>query len=236
MVWARARLRHARNVETQSRVAEVGRARSEYDAWLGLLEAALGESEDGARWEAAVPKPAADRPVKAPLLSRAEITVDGRAARGWVRRLLRRAVPVAARRLDGLALLEAAVCLDDARVDALARTAGAEPQPVRVAGQLAALPLLQTCGRGLAPELPAAWWEGYCPLCGAWPVLAEYTGLERTRQLRCGRSAAAARDGRSRRCAACSAPRPTTRTSVTWRQRKTSGCVGSRGARRARDT
>ena len=56
-----------------------------------------------------------------------------------------------------------------------------------MAGQLAALPLLQTCGRGLAPELPAAWWEGYCPLCGAWPVLAEYTGLERTRQLRCGR-------------------------------------------------
>ena len=158
---------------------------SDLEAWLGLLEAALGETEDGARWEAAVPKPAADRPVKAPLLSRAEITVDGRAARGWVRRLLGRAVPVGTRRIDGLALLEAAVCQDDTRVDALARTAGTEPQPVRVAGQMAALPLLQTCGRSLAPELPAAWWEGYCPLCGAWPVLAEYTGLERKRQLRC---------------------------------------------------
>ena len=187
MLWAHARFRHARNVETQTRLAEVRRARPESEAWLGLLEAALGESEDGARWEAAVPKPAADRPVKAPLLSRAEITVDGRAARGWVRRLLGRAVPVGTRRIDGLALLEAAVCQDDTRVDALARTAGTEPQPVRVAGQMAALPLLQTCGRSLAPELPAAWWEGYCPLCGAWPVLAEYTGLERKRQLRCGR-------------------------------------------------
>src|SRR5256885_10625390 len=27
----------------------------------------------------------------------------------------------------------------------------------------------------------------YCPLCGVWPVVAEYTGLERKRQLRCGR-------------------------------------------------
>src|SRR2546422_8779485 len=115
---------------SQSRVAEVRRARPEAEAWLGLLEAALGESEDGARWEAAVPKPAADRPVKAPLLSRAEIAVDGRAARGWVSGLVRRAVPVRARRLDALALLEAAVCQDDERVDALARTAGAEPPPV----------------------------------------------------------------------------------------------------------
>src|SRR3989442_6943016 len=110
MVWARARLRHARNVETQSRVAEVRRARPEAEAWLGLLEAALGESEDGARWEAAVPKPAADRPVKAPLLSRAAIPVDGRAARGWVRRLLRRAFPGRMQRIDPVALLEAAVC------------------------------------------------------------------------------------------------------------------------------
>jgi len=35
--------------------------------------------------------------------------------------------------------------------------------------------------------VPVTWWEGYCPLCGAWPVVAEYTGLERKRQLRCGR-------------------------------------------------
>src|SRR2546422_3431486 len=63
---------------SQSRVAEVRRARPEAEAWLGLLEAALGESEDGARWEAAVPKPAADRPVKAPLLSRAERSEERR--------------------------------------------------------------------------------------------------------------------------------------------------------------
>jgi FdhE protein len=190
MLWPHARIRHARNVELQERVAVARRTAPESEAWLRLLEAALGESEDGATWEAAVPPPApaAKRPVKAPLLSHAEITVDGRAARGWVRRLLK-LTPLNARRIDGLALLEAALCHDDARIDTLAAGGGAggDPQALRVLGQMAALPLLQACGRRWARELPATWWEGYCPLCGAWPVVAEYTGLERTRRLRCGR-------------------------------------------------
>jgi len=134
-----------------------------------------------------VPKPVADRPVKAPALSHTQVTLDGRAARAWVRSLLKLTPTVNPRRIDGLALLEAAVCYDDARIDAMAATAGAEPHALRVLGQMAALPLLQACARRLAGELPATWWEGYCPLCGAWPVAAEYTGLERQRRLRCGR-------------------------------------------------
>jgi FdhE protein len=30
------------------------------------------------------------------------------------------------------------------------------------------------------------WGHGYCPTCGAWPVLAEQRGLEQWRYLRCG--------------------------------------------------
>ncbi|MGH7278186.1 MAG: formate dehydrogenase accessory protein FdhE, partial [Candidatus Rokuibacteriota bacterium] len=30
------------------------------------------------------------------------------------------------------------------------------------------------------------WSQGYCPVCGGWPTLAEARGLERSRQLRCG--------------------------------------------------
>jgi FdhE protein len=30
------------------------------------------------------------------------------------------------------------------------------------------------------------WGRGYCPTCGAWPVLAEQRGLEQCRYLRCG--------------------------------------------------
>jgi len=190
MLWPHARIRPARNVELLERVAAVRRATPESDAWLTLLEAALAESEDGAVWEAAVPSPAAERPVKAPLLSHTRITLDARATRGWVRRLLTLALPEEARKVDEIALLDAALSHDDEALDALARAGGADPSVLRVAGQMAVLPLLQACARALAPEVPAAWWEGYCPVCGAWPAVAEYTGLERKRQLRCGRCGA----------------------------------------------
>jgi FdhE protein len=36
-----------------------------------------------------------------------------------------------------------------------------------------------------------AWGRGYCPTCGAWPVLAEQRGLEQRRYLRCGLCASA---------------------------------------------
>ena len=189
MLWPPARRRRTRNVEIQERLAQARRDNPEAEAWLGLLGAALDESENAARWEAAVPQLVADRPVKAPLLSHAPLTVDHRAVHNWVRRLLGLAPQVngAKRGMDGLALLEAAVCQDDTRLDALAAAAGSEAQAVRVVGQMAAVPLLQACARGLASQIPASWWEGYCPVCGAWPVVAEYTGLERKRQLRCGR-------------------------------------------------
>jgi len=187
MLWPNARIRHPRNVEIQKQVAAVRRDNPESAAWLGLLDAALGESENGAMWDAAAPTPASERPIKAPVLSHTVITIDARAARSWVRRILTLIPTVNPRRIDGLALLEAAVCHDDVRIDALAAAAGTEPHALRVLGQMAALPLLLACARGLASELPGTWWEGYCPLCGAWPVVAEYTGLERKRRLRCGR-------------------------------------------------
>jgi FdhE protein len=155
-------------------VADARGRHPESEAWLALLEAALAESEDRATWEAAVPAaPAADRPVKAPLLYRAHITVDERATRRWVKHLAARARvgPV-----DAVALLEAGLRQDST-----------DPPALRVVAQMAAMPLLHACARLLGQALPASWWEGYCPLCGAWPVLTEYIGLERKRQLRCGR-------------------------------------------------
>jgi FdhE protein len=34
------------------------------------------------------------------------------------------------------------------------------------------------------------WDRGYCPVCGSWPLLGEFRGLEQTRFLRCGLCAA----------------------------------------------
>src|SRR5207302_1223929 len=82
-----------------------------------------------------------------------------------------------------LELLEAALCHDDARIDALAAAGGegevADPHALRVLRQMPVLPLRQACCRHLASELPASWWEGYCPLRASCTVVAAYSGLER---------------------------------------------------------
>ena len=203
-----ARLRPIENAELEQRLAEARQRSPESAAWLGLVEAALRESAHGKAWTA--PRPAADRPARAPLLHRSQISIDDRAVRRWVRRVVQLAATLAngggeggeaaalrrvnVQRLDALLLLEAAVSQDDARVDAIAAAAGAGaeeggavPHALRVVAQMAALPLLQACGRALAGEVQPTWWEGYCPVCGAWPTLAEFRGLERKRSLRCGR-------------------------------------------------
>ncbi len=48
------------------------------------------------------------------------------------------------------------------------------PAMVRLAGELK--PLLGT----------EPWRQGFCPMCGSWPLLGEYRGLELARFLRCG--------------------------------------------------
>src|SRR2546425_5821291 len=198
MLWPNARLRPIENAQLQQRLAEACRQRPEAAGWLGLIEAALRESTQSKVWPAAVPRLAKDRTVRAPLLDRSRISIDDRAVTRWIRRVVRLAAAldngeaaalgrVNVRRLDALLLLEAAVSQDDARVDAVAAAAGAEPPAMRGVAQMAALPLLQACGRALAGEVQPSWGEGYCPVCGAWPTLAEVRGLERKRSLRCGR-------------------------------------------------
>ena len=146
--------------------------------------------------------PGTDRPDGAPLLHGATITIEGRHARRWVSGLLEHLSGAAADgdarpgsrarpgQVDAAVLLEAAICQDDARLDAQAAIADADPHALRVVAQMAALPLLQACGRAIGGEAPAPWLKGYCPVCGAWPALSEFRGLERKRWLRCGRCGA----------------------------------------------
>jgi FdhE protein len=46
------------------------------------------------------------------------------------------------------------------------------------------------------------WDHGYCPICGSWPLLGEFRGLEQTRVLRCAWCAAGWEFGRLR-CPFC---------------------------------
>jgi FdhE protein len=53
--------------------------------------------------------------------------------------------------------------------------------------RLALLPFLEQTAAQLASlDSSQPWDHGYCPMCGAWPVLAEQRGLEQRRYLRCG--------------------------------------------------
>ena len=53
--------------------------------------------------------------------------------------------------------------------------------------RLTLLPCLEHVAMQLAPlRASQPWGRGYCPTCGAWPVLAEQRGLEQWRYLRCG--------------------------------------------------
>jgi FdhE protein len=68
---------------------------------------------------------------------------------------------------------------------------------------LALFPVLVPIRVGLEPLLAAGHWkEGYCPVCGGYPKLAEFRGLEQIRFLRCGLCAAQWQFPRLR-CPAC---------------------------------
>ncbi len=91
-------------------------------------------------------------------------------------------------RLDPLALLQASLVGDEPTLEALAGGAGVEMPLLVTIAAVASLPLLQTIGREAAPLVRETQWDaGFCPICAAWPLLAELRGLERRRWLRCGR-------------------------------------------------
>jgi FdhE protein len=169
---------------------------AEWRPLLSLVEAALGEMERPI-WAASVPAPQHSAAIGQPLLSDAIIRIAPGPVRRWVHRALTiagagaSATPfvdsLAAGRLDPLALFEAAVAGDPERLDDLARAAGDGRGVLKVVGPIVAMPMLHACRQAWTPLVPAAWAEGYCPICGYWPAFAETRGLGGQRQLRCGR-------------------------------------------------
>jgi len=160
----------------------------EWGPWLGVLEPALAAAADTS-WNDVVgwqpPLPSNDRPA----LTQAVIDVDQRAAERWWRTLLDAAVDGPAHSIgrgsiDVIELLDAAVSDDVERLAALAASAGAPTDTIQAMGGLAAMPILHACRRRVER---AQWRRACCPVCGAWPALAEARGLERSRHGRCGR-------------------------------------------------
>src|SRR6185503_3768310 len=71
---------------------------------------------------------------------------------------------------------------------------GLEPEILGALAGQAVAPLLRAYAEHLLPFIEraddgspdgASWQRGYCPLCGAWPLLAELRGVELAQYLRC---------------------------------------------------
>ena len=182
--------------DVRLRLDTVAQQNPEWRAWLALLEETLRVLDEPV-WTDVTLRLGNNRPATAPLLDGGRLTIDARKAHNWIRSLTQMAAKdrpkatslagVDLNRLDALGLLEAAIGQDYPRLAVLADGLGADPPTLDAVAQLAAMPLLQACGRQLAGQAPAVWPYGYCPVCGAWPTLVEVRGLERTRRLRCAR-------------------------------------------------
>jgi FdhE protein len=175
--------------------AALHREHPEWRAWLRLLEATRSEIDDPRCAEAVPELPPGSG--DAPLIDGAHFEMFGRVLDRRLRALLTVAaeagasasLAAAARRpvLDAAAVLEAAIAADRARLDALAGGAGADHEAFAPVAAVAAMPLLQACARRWSSRVSPGWDHGYCPICGAWPALAEARGLEGERRLRCTR-------------------------------------------------
>src|ERR1051326_26955 len=114
--------------------------------------------------------------------------------------------PELATRLEGLVTAATSGLLDPERLCAeafvqhqehvadLAATSGVDPELLATIGALSVAPLLRAYAAHLLPMLErvddgstrgAAWQRGYCPICGAWPLLGELRGVELALWLRC---------------------------------------------------
>jgi len=155
-----------------------------WQQWIDLVDIALGETGDAA-WMSILPSPVA-RPANAPLLEGATLRVDQERASDLARRLAAAVGIVAEDGIDALEMIRSAITRDHDGFERMSNHLAVPADTLAVVAQLAATPLLHACARGLGADSPRTWQRGYCPVCGAWPVLVEMRGIERVRCLRCG--------------------------------------------------
>jgi FdhE protein len=184
-----------------TRLDALARSNPEWTAWLHVLREVVAELSAPA-WDAHPPQtvPAGDL---APLLAGAGLRPDGDAVAGLLDRLAGVARDQGLQALagerrqqawlpgDALAVFLAALEEDEPALDRQAARAGAAPDGWRTLARLLPMPYLHACARRWAAQRPRPpWSQGYCPVCGAWPAFAEVLGVDRARQLRCGRCGA----------------------------------------------
>ena len=174
----------------------LGAKHPEWRPLLALIKEAMREAERP-QWARFVPALEHSGRGGRPLLDGAVISVTPRLVERWVRHILGVATaagtevePLARRvvegRLDPMLLFESAVSQDVDRFHEVALVEEDYHGLLRGLASLIAMPMLQSCRRAWAERVPTDWAQGYCPICGGWPALAEKRGLDGARHLRCG--------------------------------------------------
>ena len=182
--------------DRDSRLSRLAARDPEWRTWIALLETTVRVAAEGGWDDALSPLPDGSSGRPGPLLSCREVRVDPERL-GHLLRSLAAILPASAGMdrydpspVEALELVVAALAQDWSAIGAIATRAGVPDGALATIAPLASWPLLQACGRRLGPYIRADWDHGYCPVCGAWPLLSELRGLERARRLRCGRCAA----------------------------------------------
>ena len=184
------------NSATASRLQNLRSDHPEWNPWLSVVGQTLSEAADPA-WESFVPIVSREQ-AHAPALAQAAIALPIDFVNAWLKRLIRSAVAsgtpqmatlrtVEKSNVEAVQLFRAALCQDIEQLKQIALDSGTDATAFQSVAELLPIPFLQACGRRLASSNKTSWLEGYCPLCGAWPALAEIRGIERARYLRCGR-------------------------------------------------
>ena len=155
-----------------------------FQKWLDLVTLSVTESQRP-EWKHR-PGIREAREVDAPLLHLATVRIPPGEASQLVMRLADELAILNVDRVDPLAVILAGIERDNAINERLAERLAIAADAVAVLGQLSALPVLLNAAQQLDPETSRTWQRGYCPVCGAWPSLAEMRGIQRERRMRCG--------------------------------------------------
>jgi FdhE protein len=183
--------------ELDTGLQDLERQHPEWAPWLAVVQAIIVEAADP-KWDTTVPPCAGTQQGKVPLLAEAAIEMPtNRVAPMWAQLIgiacrsgtskMATLAPVAHAEVDILKLFKASLHQDNDQMKAIAASLGVDPEAFQAVAAIVPVPFLQACNRCCAHSITPGWTEGYCPVCGAWPALAEVRGIERSHFFRCGR-------------------------------------------------
>lgn len=184
-------------VTLSSRLKELERRHPEWGPWLVVMGEILKEAAN-AKWDALVPVRTQRQENPVPLLAGVTMPIDASLVCRWTHNLFRVAAQSGTPEMSSLnfAKLSEAICLslfkssleqDRGCLSETAVTFGVDAGAFESVALMISVPFLQACGRKWGEWKSQSWTEGYCPVCGAWPALAEVRGIERSHYFRCGR-------------------------------------------------